>query len=849
MNEVQAKELCLALMKADSEDDVIRLLKEAGYWDLQPYWRFYGDRETNFNSAGNQQAKPDSALVEKIINSVDARLMNECLRRGIDPAGNAAPPSIREAVAAFYEDGATADKPHAGQMKYWSADKRTQIARGITLAATGSKPPGKPCFSIADAGEGQTPEKMPDTLLSLDKSNKLRIPFVQGKFNMGGTGVLKFCGRRNLQLIVTRRNPAILSGRFDHSSDGQWSFTIVRREDPGDSRRRSSVYTYLSPVGVFEKKMLPGQGGVLRFSSDTLPIFPEGQDAYGRAAKWGTLIKLYEYDAVGFRSNIIFSTPSLLSRMDLLLPDVALPIRLHECRPYSGHVGSFQTTLTGLGVRLEDDRKNNLEEGFPSSCPLSAAAQEMTATIYAFKKGRAETYRKQEGTIFTLNGQTHGHLTPDFFRRKNVGLSYLADSILVIVDCSRFSGRAREDLFMNSRDRLSGGELRQELEDALEDMLKQHQGLRSLKEQRRREETAERFADSKPLENILENLLKKSQTLASLFLRGERAPNPFKTRKVQEEEKPYQGKICPTFFKFQGKEYGEVLQRETPKNMRSRITFETDTVNDYFSRSIDPGRFSIWREVNGERQQVPNYVGPNLQNGAATLSVQLPDECNPGDELYFIAIVTDPTRLEPFENRFVVKVKPPAEPSGGSSTRRKPPAKTPGSERDATSGITLPNIIKVHEVEWEKQTPPFDKYTALRIKDAGAEETNGTTNGNGEEKPTVYDFYVNMDNLYLRSEMKPASADAELLRNRFIYGNVLLGLALLHQEELDKKAKGDRRTEDEEDDQEETQVNIEDRVAQFTRAIAPVLLPMVESLGGLDVADLVTASAGAGEAG
>lgn len=54
---------------------------------------------------------------------------------------------------------------------------------------------------------------------------------------------------------------------------------------------------------------------------------------------------------------------------------------------------------------------------------------------------------------------------------------------------------------------------------------------------------------------------------------------------------------------------------------------------------------------------------------------------------------------------------------------------------------------------------------------------------------------------------------------------------------------------DEEEDEEETQVNIEDRVAQFTGAVAPVLLPMVESLGGLDIADLPTADAGAGDAG
>ena len=844
MNDAQTKDLCLALMHADTEDEVVRILSEAGFWDMQAYWRYYGDRETNFNSAGNQQAKPDAALIEKIINSVDARLMNECLVRGVDPAGNASPQSIREAVAAFFEEPATASKPHGGQMKYWSPDKRTQIARGITLAATGSKPPGKPCFSIADAGEGQTPEKFPDTLLSLDRSNKLRIPFVQGKFNMGGTGVLKFCGRRNLQLIVSRRNPAILRGRVDHPSDDQWGFTVVRREDPGDGRR-SSVYTYLAPLGVRESKALPGHGGVLRFSSDKMPIFPDGINPYAQEAEWGTLIKLYEYAATGFKSNILMRD-GLLSRMDLLLPELALPIRLHECRDYSGHEGSFQTTLTGLGVRLEDDRANNLEEGFPSSCPLSAAGQEMTATIYAFKKGRAETYRKHEGIIFTLNGQTHGHLTPDFFRRKNVGLSYLADSVLVVVDCSRFSGRAREDLFMNSRDRLSGGELRQELEDVLEDMLKQHQGLRALKERRRREETEERFADSKPLENILETLLKKSPTLASLFLPGARASNPFKPVKVQEEETPYQGNVSPSFFKFQGKEYGEVLHRETPQNMRSRIAFDTDAVNDYFSRSIDPGQFAIWREVNGERRSVQNYVGPNLQNGTATLSVQLPEDCRPGDELRFVTTVTDGSRIEPFENRFIVTVRSAADVSGGASTRRKPPTKTPGTDRDSPGGITLPNIIKVYEADWDKQSPPFDKFTALRIKDAGTEDSNGSS----DEQPTVYDFYVNMDNFYLRSEMKPAGTDPELLRNRFIYGIVLLGLAILQQEELDKKARRERNPaeRDEEDEEETPESNIEDRIAQFTRAVAPVLLPMVESLGGMDVAELATADAGAGEA-
>src|SRR5207302_10657167 len=118
----------------------------------------------------------------------------------------------------------------------------------------------------------------------------------------------------------------------------------------------------------------------------------------------------------------------------------------------------------------------------------------------------------------------------------------------------------REVLFMNSRDRLRSGELKAEIEHALEEMLKQHQGLRDLKERRRREQTEAKLADSKPLEDILEALLKKSPTLANLFLKGVRASNPFKPEKVREEETPFQGNRFPTFFKLKGRDYGHVLE-------------------------------------------------------------------------------------------------------------------------------------------------------------------------------------------------------------------------------------------------------------------------------------------------
>jgi hypothetical protein len=827
-NDEQVRQLCLSLVEADTEEEVIAHLRAAGYWDESAAWRFYGDYENNFNTIGNQQSRPDAALVEKLVNSVDARLMNQCLIRGVSPDATSAPKSIREAVALFFEDNP--DAATAGLIREWLPSKRTEVAQGITLAATGARPrDGNPCFTISDCGEGQTPRMFPETFVSLTKSNKLRIPFVQGKFNMGGTGVLKFCGRHNLQLILSRRSPAILDPATAQPSDRQWGFTVVRREDP-QGGRRSSVYTYLAPIGAQAR---PQEGEVLRFSADEMPIFPEGSTAYIRESEWGTLVKLYEYAITKSRSHIL-RKDGLLSRVDLLLPDVALPIRFHECREgYRGHSGSFDTTLTGLGVRLEDDRADNLEPGFPDSCPMSVAGEQMTATIYAFKKGKADTYRRSEGIIFTLNGQTHGHLSTYFFRRTSVGLSYLANSILVILDCSNFSGRAREDLFMNSRDRLSGGEFRDEIEETLEEVLSNHSGLRALKERRRREEVESKLDDSKPLEDILDSLLKQSPTLSALFLQGRRLSNPFKTAKVQSEEEPFEGKRYPTYFKFEDQEYGTVLRRICHVNRRCRITFETDVVNDYFSRNVDPGEFSLHIVSDDHRLTVKNY-SLNLRNGIATLNLRLPPNCRPGDELRFVARVTDRTRIEPFDNSFSLSVKEAAKPSKrGKRATRKPPGQEAGDDRETPSGIQLPRVVKVYrnpsdgQRGWDDMEPRFDKYTALRVVHAGTSEEYAE----GENGRDIYDFFLNVDNVYLKTELKSSNTEANLLEARFLYGMVLLGLGLLHQETETEKDHSDFRRGD------SNGFDVTDKVEEFTRAAAPVLLPMIDHLGSLDLED------------
>jgi hypothetical protein len=105
MNNGQTRDTCIGLLHAETEAEVIELLKKAGLWEDQHLWRHYGDVENNWGQGGNQQSLAEAALVEKIINSVDARLINECLEHGIDPKGQSAPKTIREAVSRFFEGG------------------------------------------------------------------------------------------------------------------------------------------------------------------------------------------------------------------------------------------------------------------------------------------------------------------------------------------------------------------------------------------------------------------------------------------------------------------------------------------------------------------------------------------------------------------------------------------------------------------------------------------------------------------------------------------------------------------------------------------------------------------------
>jgi hypothetical protein len=795
---------------------LIGLLTRAGYWSQTALWRHYGDLENNWGQGGNQQSLAEAALVEKIVNSVDARLINECLERGIDPKGKDAPQTIREAVSRFFEGGTGKKLATGGLIEDWSDERLREVAQGITLCGTGTRPIMN--LTISDCGEGQTPWKIPLTIMSLSKSNKMYIPFVQGQFNQGGTGALRFCGKHNLQLVVSRRNPKLL-GPDPDEGDSKWGFTIVRRERP-EGGRKNSILSYLAPVGVGDEHP-ERKGEILSFFAPSMKIFPDKDSPYGREATYGDL---------GERSNIIRGR-SILSRLDLLLPEIALPVRMYEFRKNQQgkylEPGSRETTLSGLRRRLNNTQ--NVEDGFPIRLPFCPAGEQLYATVYAFKPagtarddedendpkkkklGGSTRYRKREGVLFVRNGQTQGTLPKDFFRRDEMKLKTIADDLLVFVECDEMSNEVREDLFMPSRDRLAENDFKVEMIDCLEQTLKGDETLRLLRNQRQKELMNDKMKDDKPLADVLQQIIKSSPNLTVLLQLGQRITAPFNTNPTgSQEDKPFKGEIYPSFFKLKGVAYGETHKRDCPINYRMRLHFETDARDDYFTRRIESGKFALtWTDKAGKEQKV-SIVGPNLKSGAASVMVTLPDGVEVGNVLLMTAVTQDPRGI--FKNKLEVTVKPWAEHHKGGSQKKKDkkPDQQQGKDRERPRQLANPRIEPVYRDRWEKFK--FDEYTAMKI------EYEYDTADN--EIPV---FLVNMDNTPLLNEIKQRRLDDRAARNQFMYGNVLIGLSLMLQDK-----------ERPEKPPENGQMNIEDRIEATSRAVAPFMLSLT-TLGQEDL--------------
>lgn len=683
MNESNLKTLFFQFYNASTEDEVDKIINSNPELFKNQNWFPLGDNDSNYGVVENQQSNSVASLIEKIINSIDAILTKKCLESGIDPKSSLAPKSMKEAIEKLFPDSKNWDLPTFRQKQ----------AESIQIHADG--PRLTPSLTIYDEGEGQDPEVFDKTFLSLLRGNKNDIKFVQGKYNMGGSGAMVFCGKKRYQLIASKR--------YDNS--GNFGFTITREHPLTDLERDNIKNTWYEYLTI--------EGKIPSFNIDELDL-----GLYNRKFKTGTIIKLYSYHLPPNSRSVISRDLNLSINEYLFEP--ALPIYTIDTKERYPNDRNLERDLYGLKRRLERDDSKYIEEYFSEEYNDQLFGNSKV-TCYVFNTrvdGRSaketkdtisrEFFKNNMSVLFSINGQVHGFYTYEFITR-SLKMNLLKNHLLIHVDCTNMKYEFRKELFMASRDRLKGGEESTQLRDFLSSKLRKSK-LADI-EKRRKEaisfesentkDLLKSFSKNLPLNPEMLKLLNQTFKLDQQDDKQKKDDNK-KKKKPEKIEQPFKPNRFPSYFKLQGKEDDENYDKEIakiPLDGEKTIKFHTDVEDQYFDRVEDPGQLKIAllniRENNvdggtgpGTPKEIEEVFNVNIASpdkGTIRVTLNPKSDINIGDAYQLKVSLTSPA--EDFDQIFFVKI----------SDKEKPKEKSKEKDDSKNDNIGLPEFVLVYK--------------------------------------------------------------------------------------------------------------------------------------------------------
>lgn len=726
--------LYIQLFKAQTEQIVDEAFKQReSVLGSRIEWRPLGGSESNFGVIENQQSSPIAALIEKITNSIDAILMRKCYEAGLDPKSEMAPKSMEEAIRLFF------NKVH----KVWHlGPDRQRQAEDIQILADG--PRMNTSLVIYDNGEGQHPHQFETTFLSLLRGNKNQIQFVQGKYNMGGTGAIVFCGKRRYQLIGSKK----------YDGSGNFGFTLIRRHPLSDDEMQSRKSTWYEYLRI--------DGEIPNFPMQALDL-----GLKGRLFTSGSIIKLYSYDLPEGSRSVI--SRDLNQSINEFLFEPALPIYTIDTPERYPHDKGLTRELFGLKRRLEQDGSKYVECSFSEDFESTEIGQ-TKITCYVFRntvEGKTvketretierEFFKNNMSVVFSVNGQVHGHYTSEFITR-SLKMPLLKSHLLIHVDCTHMRMLFRNELFMASRDRLKDADETRLLRESVSDLLTKGKLQEIYK--RRKDSISLEETDAKSANELLKAFTKSMPLNSELF---KLLSNTFKLdmpkeQKRGEDEKrregpnskgePFKPNRFPSFFKLRSQSTEEKPAARIPLNGSRSIKFSTDVENQYFDRTEDPGdlRISLLsfkpnNETSGNRQggepkQLSDLL--NLRKASpddGTIKIVLsPTKEAKVDDMIQIRAELDGNGLE-YEECFWIRIV----------EEEKPQEKIKEPEDSKNENFGLPQPKLVYKEKKEKFTS-WDECST-----AGIEMDFPTVMHPFVEGEQLTAIYINMDSHVLKS--------------------------------------------------------------------------------------------------
>lgn len=697
-----SESLFLELFNAGTEFEVDKIISKYPEIFNNENWKPIGGTESNFSIIENQQSNPIAALVEKVTNSIDATLMKKCLELGIDPKTSKAPKTMDEAIETFFGRDA----------KNWDLKSfRRNQSEEIQILADG--PTKDSAVIIYDNGEGQHPENFESTFLSLMRGNKNEIRFVQGKYNMGGSGAIVFCGKKGYQLIGSKR--------FDKS--GKFGFTLTREHPLSKEEQAFKKNTWYEYLTI--------NGEIPSFEFDKIDF-----RLYNRSFETGTIIKMYSYQLKGVSGF----AQDLSQNLNEFLFKPVLPLLTVDRKERYPNNLVLEATVFGLQRRLEDE--NNYVEDWFSETYSDNIFGNMKVTCYVFKSKREKRTVKQTkddirgayfkngmSVLFSMNGQVHGHYTSEFITR-GLKFNLLKDYLLINVDCSNLKYEFRKELFMASRDRLRQGDESNKLREFLRSKLSKSK-LSDINKDRKEsiglesedtQEMVKSFAKNLPKDGELFKLLQNTLKIEEKKKTSNPTSNtPQKLQKVEKEFKPER---FPSFFRlFNRKDESQTFN--VPIGGEKSLKFETDVEDHYFDRTEEPGEMQI-SVLNYKRKEnkssggsaagkgelgateLLDIVVSSPNKGSIKITFNPNTELRQGDEIELKASLKGPGETFQDEILFLKIVDP------------ETPAKVKVEEpKDDLESLGLPELVKINQKDWGNLNFEVDHKTVMYPLAAG----------------------------------------------------------------------------------------------------------------------------------
>lgn len=676
-----SQEIAVALKDAKSPESVETILDLDFFEDAE--WKPLGQKENNYGIVENQAGAPIPALVELIVNSYDAILMKNFHEMVDDPD----PDPEDDSLPSF-----------DSQYKARDALLSNIDEEHVEIRADGFMPSerGLINFSLIDNGCGQPPERFERTFLGLLDPGKFKqnYPFLQGQYGMGSSGVLQFCGSKSYKYICSASN----------AKPSKWSWSLVRQN------RERGRYEYVTIDGK-----IPTFTGAIEDRTH------------------GTFVKVYDYELTTGKT-IITGDERFQKRLERYLVDPPLPLKLKDERYPKAKV--TENTTSGLLGRIEEhdhliNRRYTTQYNFDHP-QLGVRDIE----IISFKEDQVIEELQDEGTatrrnknrfvggedhqemavLYVVNGQTHG----------NEGLSFLTnrckkprvgEDALVLVDFSDIAGTDMVDLFQPTRDRIKQSEIGRTLREGIEDALTNDEWLTD-EESRRRRERASNESDE-ILDESIQSVLEEDPELQRFFESGEKASS----EKQKQKENPYNPPSVPDTFRliktydphgnheFYNQDEEGRYSIEVPINRSRNVRFFLNAPNGYIDKDGD-----------GELRIKPgkDYLKwSNLNNGLFTVSIHAPEFVEPEDSITLVLNITRPGKGALTQRINVTYTE-----------KEKKKSKSGGESKDRGGGISLPNIEKVKEDEWDQFE--FDEHDIVEVLVAG-------------DTVSDMDIYVNVD--------------------------------------------------------------------------------------------------------